>query len=86
MTLVVSFSNTKLQLSTEDVVHMLQSIKYIVLTWPSAAQTNEDRYLWDSMTESLKFMLAHLQTNDDRASDSEFNENDIWCKNKIKTT
>jgi hypothetical protein len=60
----MSFSNNKCQHSTEDIAHTLQNIKHIVLTWPSAANTDEDRCLQKSMVESLKSILAHLQFND----------------------
>jgi hypothetical protein len=61
----MSFSNTECQHSTEDVAETLQNIEYTVLTWPSAAHTNEDRRLRKSMVESLESILAHLQSDDD---------------------
>jgi hypothetical protein len=73
----MSFSNTESQHSTEDVAETLRDIEYTVLTWPSAAHTNEDRRLRKSMVESLESILAHLQSDDDVSlSDGEDDEDE----------
>ena len=73
----MSLSNTECWHSTEDVVHTLQNMKYTILSWPLAANTDEDKCLWKSMVESLKSILAHLQSDDDVSlSDVEDDEDD----------
>src|SRR6266478_7291520 len=61
----MSLSNTECRHSTEDVVHTLQNMKSTILSWPLAANTDEDKCLQKSMVESLKSILAHLQSDDD---------------------
>jgi hypothetical protein len=61
----MSLSNMECQYSTEDIANSLQNIEYTVLTWPSTAHTDEDRCLRKSIVESLKSLLAHLQSDDD---------------------
>jgi hypothetical protein len=61
----MSLSNTECRHSTEDVAHTLQNIKYTIFTWPLAADTDEDKCLRKSIVESLKSILAHLQSDDD---------------------
>jgi hypothetical protein len=54
----------------ENVADMLQNIKHIVLTWSLTSQTL-DMHFRQSMQETLKSMLDHLQTGDgEMASDS----------------
>ena len=75
----MSFSNTECRHSTEEVAHTLQNMKYTILTWPSAANTDEDKCLRKSMVESLKSILAHLQSDDD-VSLSDVEDDDDDCK------
>ena len=75
----VSFSsmsspNTQHQYSMENIADMLWNIKCIILTWSLTSQM-QNIHLQQSIWEILKFMLNHLQTNDEEiASDSRVDE------------
>jgi len=78
-------SNGECRRSTED-AQTLQNIKYTVLTWPSAAYTNEDRRLRKSMVELLKSLLAHLQSDDDVSLLDGEDDEDECVSNEITTS